>query len=51
MKHAYFLLRTELQDDTNIADVVKYVEEDVEMECIDYMNVTANDDTNPYIAY
>lgn len=51
MKHAYFLLKTELQDTTAIADVVKYVVEDVEMECVDYINFNEDDHTVPYIAY
>jgi hypothetical protein len=54
MKYAYFLLKTELDDNTSIDEVVKYVEEDVEMVCVDYMEVKEGSRASfghPYIGY
>tara|TARA_Y100001963_G_scaffold151314_1_gene233931 strand:+ start:595 stop:750 length:156 start_codon:yes stop_codon:yes gene_type:complete len=50
MRHAYFLLKTELDEQTYIEDVVKYVEEDVEMICVDYMMITDDDQLHPWIS-
>ena len=54
MKYAYFLLKTELDDNTSIDEVVKYVEDDVEMVCVDYMEAKEGSRASygyPYIGY
>ena len=49
MKTAYFLLKTSIRDDYDMADAARDVEQMAEAVCIDYMWLDAND--NPYIAY
>ena len=49
MKTAYFLLKTSIRDDYDLADAARDVEQMAEAVCIDYMWLDAND--NPYIAY
>ena len=48
-KTAYFLLKTSIRDDYDMADAARDVEQMAEAVCIDYMWLDAND--NPYIAY
>ena len=48
-KTAYFLLKTSIRDDYDLADAARDVEQMAEAVCIDYMWLDAND--NPYIAY
>ena len=49
MKTAYFLLKTSIRDDYDMADAARDIEQMAEAVCIDYMWLDAND--NPYIAY
>ena len=48
-KTAYFLLKTSIRDDYDMADAARDIEQMAEAVCIDYMWLDAND--NPYIAY
>ena len=52
-KTAYFLLKTSIYEDHDIADVVKDIEQTSEAECIDYMWLDNLEETDlsPYIAY
>ena len=51
MKTAYFLLKTSIRDDYDIADAARDVEQMAEAVCIDYMwfDVDYGED-HPYIA-
>ena len=53
MKTAYFLLKTSIREDYDIADAARDVEQMAEAVCIDYMwlgDLVDERDT-PYIAY
>ena len=47
-KTAYFLLKTSIREDYDIADAARDVEQMAEAVCVDYMWL---DDDSPYIAY
>ena len=49
-KTAYFLLKTSIRDDYDIADAARDVEQMAEAVCIDYVWLL-DDGDNPYIAY
>ena len=52
-KTAYFLLKTSIRDDYDIADAARDVEQMAEAVCVDYMWLGKEDEFNnvPYIAY
>ena len=52
-KTAYFLLKTSIRDDYDIADAARDVEQQAEAVCIDYMYFKQDEDysVSPYIAY
>ena len=50
-KSAYFLLKTSIRDDYDIADAARDVEQMAEAVCIDYMRLDDYGDDTPYIAY
>ncbi len=52
-KTAYFLLKTSIREDYDIADAARDVEQMAEAVCIDYMYFKQDEDysVSPYIAY
>ena len=51
MKTAYFLLKTSIRDDYDMADAAREVEQMAEAVCIDYMHYDDIDDAlYPYIS-
>ena len=48
-KTAYFLLKTSIREDYDLADAARDVEQMAEAVCIDYMWLDVGD--SPYIAY
>ena len=52
-KTAYFLLKTSIREDYDMADAARDVEQMAEAVCIDYMYFKDDNDysENPYIAY
>ena len=50
-KTAYFLLKTSIRDDYDIADAARDVEQMAEAVCVDYMWLDGIIDNTPYIAY
>ena len=52
-KTAYFLLKTSIREDYDIADAARDVEQMAEAVCVDYMWLGKEDEFNnvPYIAY
>ena len=46
---AYFLLKTSIREDYDMADAARDVEQMAETECIDYMWLDVGE--SPYIAY
>ena len=49
-KTAYFLLKTSIREDYDLANAARDVEQMAEAVCIDYMWLESSDD-HPYIAY
>ena len=49
-KTAYFLLKTSIREDYDIADAARDVEQMAEAVCVDYMWLDSGND-HPYIAY
>ena len=50
-KTAYFLLKTSIREDYDIADAARDVEQMAEAVCIDYVWLDTYGDDSPYIAY
>ena len=50
-KTAYFLLKTSIREDYDIADAARDVEQMAEAVCVDYMWLETGHNDNPYIAY
>ena len=52
-KTAYFLLKTSIREDYDLADAARDVEQMAEAVCVDYMCLGKEDEFNnvPYIAY
>ena len=51
MKTAYFLLKTSIRDDYDIADAARDIEQMAEAICEDYMWLYEETNDHPYIAY
>ena len=49
-KTAYFLLKTTIRENYDLADAARDVEQQAEAVCIDYMWLESGDN-HPYIAY
>ena len=49
-KTAFFLLKTSVYDDNDIAAVAREVEQNAEAVCVDYMWLDDYGDDTPYIA-
>ena len=48
---AFFLLKTTIRDEYDLADAARDVEQMAEAVCIDYLWLEATSDSSPYIAY